>query len=217
MVGLVKQALYKTIGKACLYWKELQEVILDIEMVLNNRPLSYVEEDVQRPILTPNSLMFGQPGVVPEEEIADIDDTNLRKRARHVEKCKNALWVRWSSEHLRGLRERHNLKHKTKEHVLKQGDVVVIRGDDRNRNKWKLGVVDEMINGKDDVVRAVRLRAGKSFLERPIQHLYPLELSCDLKEKNQLDVQAKEFKPKRMAAEAARENIRIIAAEEQSD
>ena len=98
MVGLVKQALYKTIGKACLYWKELQEVILSIEMVLNNRPLSYVEEDVQMPILTPNSLMFGQPGVVPEEEIADIDDTNLRKRARHVEKCKNALWARWSSE-----------------------------------------------------------------------------------------------------------------------
>ena len=67
------------------------------------------------------------------------------------------------------------------------------------------------------MVRAVRLRAGKSFLERPIQHLYPLELSCDLKAKNQLDVQTKEFKPKRMAAEAARENIRIIAAEEQSD
>ena len=131
----------------------------------------------------------------------------------------HALWARWSSEYLRGLRERHNLKHKTKEHVLKQGDVVVIRGDayDRNRNKWKLGVVDEMIKGKDDVVWAVRLRAGKSFLERPIQHLYPLELSCDLKAKNQLDVQAKEFKPKRMAAEAARENIRIIAAEEQSD
>ena len=122
-----------------------------------------------------------------------------------------------ASEYLRGLRERHNLKHKTKEHVLNEGDVVVIRGDDRNRNKWKLGVVDEMIKGKDDVVRAVRLRAGKSFLQRPIQHLYPLELSCDLKAKNQLDVQAKEFKPKRMAAEAARENIRIIAAEEQSD
>jgi hypothetical protein len=26
MVGLVKQALYKSIGKACLQWKELQEV-----------------------------------------------------------------------------------------------------------------------------------------------------------------------------------------------
>ena len=56
MVGLVKQALYKTIGKACLYWKELQEVILDIEMVLNNRPLSYVEEDVQRCLFSPPTV-----------------------------------------------------------------------------------------------------------------------------------------------------------------
>ena len=130
---------------------------------------------------------------------------------------KDALWERWSKEYLRGLRERHNLKHKTRDQDLKQGDVVIIKGDDRNRNKWKLSVVDQMIKGKDDVVRAVRLRAGKSFLERLIQHLFPLELSCDLKPKKQLDVQAKEFVSKRMAAKAARENIRLIASEEESD
>ena len=56
-------------------------------MVLKNRPFSYIEEDVQIPILTPNSLMFGQAGVVPEEEIADIDDMVLRKRAKYVERC----------------------------------------------------------------------------------------------------------------------------------
>ena len=162
---------------------------------MNNRPLSYIEDDVQMPILTPNSLMFGQPGLVPEEEIADIDDVVLRKRAKYVKRCKNALWERWWKEYLRGLRGRHNLKHKTRDQDLKQGDVVIIKGDDRNRNKWKLGVVDQMIKGKDDVVWAVRLRAGKSFLERPIQHLFPLELSCDLKPKKQLDVQAKEFVP----------------------
>ncbi len=153
------------------------------------------------PILTPNSLIFGQPGVVSEEEIADIDDMNLRKRARQVEKCKNALWAQWSCEYLRTCS-------KTRRR----------RGNQRRRQEQeKIGVVDEMIKGKDDVARAVQLRVGKSFLERPIQHLYPLELSCDLKAKNQLDVQAKEFKPKRMAAEAAREKIRIIAAEEQRD
>ena len=88
---LAKQALYKTLGKVCLYWKELQEVIIDIQITLNNRPLSYIEEDVQMPIFTPNSLMFGQPGVVPEEEIADIDEVVLRKRAKYVKRCKNAL------------------------------------------------------------------------------------------------------------------------------
>ena len=95
--------------------------------------------------------------------------------------------------------------------------MVIIKGDDRSRNRWKLGVVDQMIKGKDDVVWAVRLRAGKSFLERLIQHLFPLELSCYLKLKKQLDVQAKEFVRKGMAAKAARENIRLIASEEESD
>jgi hypothetical protein len=104
MVGLVKQALYKLIGKACLQRKELQGVLLDIELVLNNRQLSYVEDDIQMTILTPNNLMFGQPGTIPEEEVDCIDEASLRKRARYVEKCKNALWSRWSSEYLRGLR-----------------------------------------------------------------------------------------------------------------
>ena len=33
--------------------------------------------------------------------------------------------------------------------------------------------------GRNGVVRAVKLRAGKSYLERAVQQLYPLELSCD--------------------------------------
>ena len=58
MVGLVKAAMRKTIGNASLDFNELKEVILDVEVALNGRPLSYVEEDLQLPILTPNSLMF---------------------------------------------------------------------------------------------------------------------------------------------------------------
>ena len=40
MVGLVKNALNKTIGCGFLSWKELVEVLLDVEITLNNRPLS---------------------------------------------------------------------------------------------------------------------------------------------------------------------------------
>jgi transposase len=43
MVGLVKRALYKSIGRANLRWGELEEVILDVEIAVNNRPLGYVE------------------------------------------------------------------------------------------------------------------------------------------------------------------------------
>ena len=50
MVGLMKQCLYKTVGKANLSWQELEEVLLDIEITLNNRPLNYLEDDIQFPI-----------------------------------------------------------------------------------------------------------------------------------------------------------------------
>ena len=66
MIGLVKVALYECIWNGFLKWAELQEVLLDVEVALNNKSLSYVEDDVQLPIMTPNSLLFGQPNLLPE-------------------------------------------------------------------------------------------------------------------------------------------------------
>ena len=43
---------------------------------------------------------------------------------------------------------------------MKKSEVVIIKGDKKDRNEWKLGIVEEVMPGKDDVVRAVRLRAG---------------------------------------------------------
>lgn len=69
---------------------------------------------------------------------------------------------------------------------MNPGDVVLIRSDEKNRGKWPLGVVVELFNGRDGVVRAVKLRAGKTFLERPIQHLYPMELTCEIERRREL-------------------------------
>ena len=106
LVGLVKRALHKSSGRAKLTWNEFEEVILDVEIALNNRPLSYVEDDIQLPVLTPNSMMFEQSNLLPEEDIESIEDINLRKRARYLRRCKDALWSRWSGEYVKGLRER---------------------------------------------------------------------------------------------------------------
>ena len=48
----------------------------------------------------------------------------------------------------------------------------LIKDDNKDRNTWKLGLLEELIAGRDGVVRAVRLRAGKSHLERAVQHLF---------------------------------------------
>ena len=217
MVGLVKNALHKTIGNGILSWKELEEVLLDVEVCLNGRPLSYVEDDVEFPILTPNTFMFHQTNAIPELQPHHCEEMDLRKRAKYLRKCKDVMWKRWSQEYLRGLRERHDLTHKDKQSKLSIGDVVIIKSDDKNRGKWPLGIVEELFPGRDGVIRAVKLRAGQSYLERPIQHLYPLELSVDRPKVNPpsvLDAQAKEFRPKRREAVVAQERIRQALQEE---
>ena len=98
LVGLVKQALYKSIGGANLTWSELEEVILDAEIALSNRLLSYVEEDIQLPVLTPQSMMFGQPNLLPEGDVDSAEDKDMRKRARYLRRCKDVLWSRWTGE-----------------------------------------------------------------------------------------------------------------------
>ena len=97
---------------------------------------------------------------------------------------------------------------------MKNGDVVLIKGNERNRGKWNIGIMVKLIKGRDRVVRAVRLRAGKSYLERAIQQLYPMELSCDNVLEGgatQLSADAREFRPRRAATTAAAERIQLIA------
>ena len=122
-MGLVKQCLYKTTGTANLTEKEFEEIVLDIEVTLNNRPLMHVEEDIQMPLLTPNILQYGQPLLVPEEDL-DKDVPKMRRQQRYINKCKDAAWTRWKKEYLKALREIHNMLHQANEMQISLGDIL---------------------------------------------------------------------------------------------
>ena len=169
--------MFKVSGGAKLKFSELEEVILDVEVALNDRPLSYVEDDLQFPVLTPNVMMLGKDNLLPTEDPNQIVDRDRRKRARYLERCKQVLWNRWHAEYIRALRGRHNLKHKARELTVKTGDVVLIKGDEKNRGKWKMGIVKQIISGRDGNVRAVKLKTGKGEMERTNSTLVPLGVS----------------------------------------
>ena len=145
IVGLVKQALYKAGGSTSLTWNMLQDLLLDVEVALNNRPLSYVEDDP--PITSVDTQLPNVPPTKPYSHsgLPSIEEINLRKTAKQIEKCKDMMWKRWTNEYVRGLRERHNLKHNNKQFSLKEGDVVIIKSDERGRNKWKLVMWSEQM------------------------------------------------------------------------
>ena len=171
--------MYKVIGGGVLTWDELSEVLLDVETQINRRPLSYVEDDVELPILTPSSFMFQRTNQIPKQDTWRIEDQDLRKRAKYLKTCKENLWKRWKREYLTALRERHNLTHKEAKFRPKVGDVVIIKTDNKNRGTWPLAIVSAIYPGRDGIIRAVELKTTHGTIERPVQHLYPLEIACD--------------------------------------
>ena len=100
----------------------------------------------------------------------------------------------------------------------KVGDVMIIKSYAKNRGKWQLGVITELVIGKNSVIRGAKLRAGKGVLERAVQMLYPLELSCGIKNpKPTLRAQAPEFRPTRNTAAIARLRIQDTPEENELD
>ena len=130
---------------------------------------------------------------------------------------RQSLARRWNREYLTALRERHNLAHKESKFQPKPGDAVLVRTDNKNRGKWPLAIVQETYPGKDGIVRAVRLKTSHGTLERPVQHLYPMELTCDVTQAVQLNPEAPSFgpRPRRDAAAAASLRVQQIADTEQ--
>ncbi|KAK3704546.1 hypothetical protein QZH41_018266 [Actinostola sp. cb2023] len=161
--------------------------LLDVEVALNSRPLSYVEDDHQLPVLTPNTLLYTQSNVIPELEIHHVEDVP-------------------------GSQEESKVPSRVK--------ASCVCALDRGEPIWKLGIIEELIIGRDGILRGAKLRVGQGVLERPVQHLYLLELSCDRgppEAAKRLNADASAFRPQREAAVAARARIQEVLEEDELD
>ena len=110
---MTKQALYMTLVRTSLRWSELEEVLSNAEINMNNRPLTYIEEDIQCPILTPNSMTLGRDTKMVDENMVDDEEEDLswQKRQKYVKRCKDAAWARWQRGYGASLRKRHNVQY----------------------------------------------------------------------------------------------------------
>lgn len=62
MVGTIKTALHKTLGRSLVSYEELRTILTELPAVVNERPLTYPgqESDEPRPI-TPGDFLRGGP------------------------------------------------------------------------------------------------------------------------------------------------------------
>ena len=62
---------------------------------MNNRPLTYIENDNQYPVLTPSSIIIQRKTTVLEKNPEDEDDSAWKKQQRYIKWCKDSAWRRW--------------------------------------------------------------------------------------------------------------------------
>ena len=171
-----KDHVVAEIGEKLLVFWWFSRVIKDIEIVLNNRPLQYVEHEFGLRVLTPNSIVHGR-NVYMLEDIEEPD--NQSKMERRVRKAKKVMWERWSTQHVKSLQERHNVT-KSEAYHPDIGEVVLVVGDSKNCREWKHGLVCELLKVKDQVVRGVRMIGNNRIWERPVQLVCPLEIKSQM-------------------------------------
>ena len=89
-VDYLKRTFNQTIGKSLLNFKELEDVLVDIEISRNNHPLTYQREEFDSQPLTPTMLIFGGNIRTPEIDL-DVEDERLAyiKREKYLQKCKD--------------------------------------------------------------------------------------------------------------------------------
>ncbi len=177
------------VGKAKLSYDQLTTVVIEVEAVINSRPLTYVSSDDFEQPLTPAHLLSGRrllslpDGIYCKDMEEDFETTPqlLTKRLIYLNRILNEFWKQWRTEYLLELREAHRHGRKTSDtEAIGVGDIVLVHDDSKQRGFWQLARarVVELVVGRDGQTRGAVLKLASSgdeqtTLRRPLQHLLP--------------------------------------------
>ena len=132
LIGITKSCLKKVMAKALLTFAKLSTVIYEIECSLNSRPLTYVDEDPNNNVLTPNHLIYGRN--INEKCFANNELLNLKKDGvhntfQHAKLVLDNYFKRFEHEYTLSLQERHyyitQSYAKTGDELI--GDIVLVK------------------------------------------------------------------------------------------
>ncbi|GFU37892.1 DUF5641 domain-containing protein [Nephila pilipes] len=121
-------------------------------------------------------MMFLQE--MPSSGISDIDSLDsklLSRRAKYRQGIRDNLRNRFLSEYLGQLRQ-HALKRDVLQKLCVR-DVVLVEDINKRRIHWPLAKIIEIFPGRYNVVRLAKVKTDNGIFLRPIQRLFPLEIS----------------------------------------
>ncbi|XP_073776433.1 uncharacterized protein [Danio rerio] len=169
----LKSALCSTIGDQIVTEEVLRSMLVEIEGILNSKPLGYTSSDIADPDpVTPNMLLMGRldsnlPQVIyPESEFLS------KRRWRHSQLLADQFWKRFLLNYLPELQIRQKW-HRNAEN-LQPGTVVMIVDHQLPRTLWPVGQVTKVFPGDDGKVRTAEVEVKGKIYIRPINRLISL-------------------------------------------
>ena len=84
----------------------------------------------------------------------------VKKWHKYIKQCKEALWKRWKHDYLVALRQKRNIKQANKTFKMNVGDVVMVKGEDKNWGHSKIDIANHLHIGKASVIGLAQLRIG---------------------------------------------------------
>ena len=98
----------------------------------------------------------------PDDEEFTTDSVQLTRRVKHLNNTLNHFWNRWRSGDLNELREAHRhsvaRNHTDKKSIPSIGNVVIMHSERLPRGLWKVGRIQELLEGRDGHYRAAVIR-----------------------------------------------------------
>jgi hypothetical protein len=157
LVQSSKRALDFVFNEQTLTDDILMTAIVQVEKLLNGRPLTYVSVNPADPEpITPNHLLLGHENPYIPYDLFDASDMTTKRKYRTAQYLTDCFWRRWIREYLPSLTERKKWLHGQKN--LNVGDIVIVIESDTHRGKWPIARVTEVFAGPDGLVRSAKVR-----------------------------------------------------------
>lgn len=171
-----KHHLKRVIGDTLYTYEEFVTILCKIEALLNSRPLTPISDDpFDFQPLTPGHFLIGRPLMrKPERDTLPIP-TNRLTRWESIQKVQQSFWSRWYREYLTNLQTRPiNFREVS---TILLGALVIIKDKNVPPMKWLLGRIIELLPGRHNIVRNVRLRTQHGEITRHVKdiHFLPTE------------------------------------------
>lgn len=172
----VKTHLKRITGNSLLTFEEITTLLVQIEGLLNSRPMFAISDDVNDlNFLTPSHFLIGTNlTALPEPNYEHLKESYL-SRWQNIQKRIQGFWKIWSKEYITSLQQKPKWQHVSNN--MQIGDLVLIQEDNMPSSRWAMGRVIKLHPGKDGLVRVVTLKTQGGELDRPIVKLVKLTIA----------------------------------------